>query len=116
MGNNVNIWALEKELGIRHVLLMLTNYLGADAFIIEEEEGLHPRSVFLQHSHDADYRAYLYTLGQENGRYGLHLEYPEEDFGANLIDAYENLSLRSLVDILSVHFEVPQLQDDFYAI
>jgi len=107
----VNVWALQKDQSIKHVLVLLQTHLGSHQFLVEDSSTLDTRAVFLQHRDDPDYRAYLYTLGQEPNRYGLHLEYPEAMRNIRLIDAYENLPLRSLLDILAVHFDIAEIKD-----
>lgn len=100
----MNIWALDKHQDIRHVLLLLNEQLGAGAFIIDAVTSQDPRAVYLVHVHETGVRAWLYTLGQSPGRYGVHLEYP------NATDTRENLPLTELVAILAVHFDVPTIR------
>lgn len=107
----LNVWALDKDKSIKHALLLLQNHLGETAFIIEESSMLHSQAVFLRHRYENDVRLYLYTLGQPENRYGVHLEYPEAMIYGPYIDAYENLSLRSLVEILAVHFDIANIVD-----
>lgn len=96
----MNIWALDKHQDIRGVLLLLSEQLGPDAFVIDPDTTQDPRSVWLKHRSDEGVCAWLFTLGQHPGRYGLHLEYP------NASDTYEGLPLSSLTAILAVHFDV----------
>ncbi|GAB3375511.1 hypothetical protein [Azotobacter armeniacus] len=100
----MNIWALDKHQDIRHVLLLLSEQLGPGAFIIDAATSLDPRAVYLVHREEAGVRAWLYTLGQNPGHYGVHLEYP------HATDTYENLALPELVAMLAVHFDVPTIQ------
>lgn len=100
----MNIWALDKHQDIRHVLLLLNEQLGPDAFVIDAATSLDPRAVYLLHGSEAGVRAWMHTLGQGPGRYGVHLEYP------NATDTQENLGLAELVAILSVHFDVPSIR------
>ncbi|ACO78449.1 hypothetical protein AvCA_22580 [Azotobacter vinelandii CA] len=101
----MNIWALQdKHQDIRHVLLLLSEQLGPDAFVIDATTSLDPRAIYLQHREEPGVRAWLYTLGQSPGRYGVHLEYP------NSTDTHENVPLAELVAMLAVHFDVPTIQ------
>lgn len=100
----MNIWALDKHQDIRHVLLLLQEQLGDDAFVIDPSGSLDPRTVFLRHRRDEGVHCWLYTLGQEPGRYGVHLEYP------HATDTHERLRLASLAAILAVHFDVPVIR------
>jgi hypothetical protein len=106
----MNVWALDKDIGLKQVLLRLQDHLGAEEFRIEGSDETHACAVFLCHRSEPELRAYLFTLGQSAGRYGLHLEYPAAMTSMNLIDAYENLPLRSLVDILAVHFDIHEIR------
>lgn len=97
----MNIWALDRHQDIRHVLLLLHQQLGPEAFVIDAATPAEPQAIYLQHPGEAGVRAWLHTLGQGPGRYGVHLEYPQTS------DTRENLSLAELVAILAVHFDVP---------
>lgn len=100
----MNIWALDKHQDIRHVLLLLSEQLGPDAFVIDATTSLDPRAVYLLHREEPGVRAWLYTLGQSPDRYGVHLEYP------NSTDTHENVLLSELVAMLAVHFDVPTIR------
>ena len=107
----MNIWAIKKDTSIKHVLLLLNNHLGEDAFKLDETSQVHPKAIYLEHPNDPGFRAYLFTTGQDADRYGLHLEYPESALNSNLIDAYENLKLIPLLNILAVHFDISELKN-----
>ncbi|WP_349571356.1 hypothetical protein [Azotobacter salinestris] len=100
----MNIWALDKHQDIRHVLLLLSEQLGPDAFGIDAMTSLDPRAIYLLHREEPGVRAWLYTLGQSPDRYGVHLEYP------NSTDTHENVPLSELVAMLAVHFDVPTIR------
>ncbi|MFC3606476.1 hypothetical protein [Stutzerimonas tarimensis] len=100
----MNIWALDKHQDIRHVLLLLAEQLGPDAFTLDLEASRDPCAVFLQHRAEQGVRAWLHVLGQAPGRYGLHLEYPATS------ETFDNLGLSSLVGVLAVHFDVSEIQ------
>ncbi len=99
----VNIWALDKHPDILHVLLLLTEQLGPDAFVVDTETPQDPRAIYLLHPDDPGIRIWLNTLGQESEHYGLHIEHLEDDE----YDNFESLSLTRLVDQLSVVLDVP---------
>ncbi len=106
-----NIWAIEKDQRIRHVLVMLATHLGESHFIVEGDAVAADSGIYLRHRLDPEYRAYLYTTGQDDDRYGVHLEFPDTMTTIAPMETYENITLRSLVDILSVHFEIPVIAD-----
>jgi hypothetical protein len=95
-----NIWALAKHPGIKHLLLLLSEQLGGTAFIIEHAAPADARAVYLRHRELESVRAYIFTLGQQPGRYGVHLEYPES------VVPHENVSLSTIVGMLAVHFDI----------
>jgi len=105
----MNIWALQRDQDIKFLLLSLRGCFPDGAFLIDAETPVDCRAIYLQHSAEPRVRAYLTTIGQDAGRYGIQLEYPEEMITANLIDAYENLTLGSLVKMLSVHFDIAEV-------
>ncbi|MFO1368303.1 MAG: hypothetical protein U1F46_04840 [Marinagarivorans sp.] len=105
----VNVWALKKDPNIKSMLLRLQGHLGADRFIIEEDDDLHACGVFLCHTQNADFRAFIFTFGQKPNRYGIHLEYPDLVTTGGLFEAHENISLKSLVEMLAVHFDIAQI-------
>lgn len=100
----MNIWALDKHQDIRHVLLLLIEQLGPDAFSLDATRTADPRTIYLLHNSEPGVRAWLHILGQSEGCYGVHLEYP------NAIDIHENLKLPALVATLAAHFDVPVIQ------
>lgn len=103
-----NIWALDKHQSIRHLLLLLRAQLGEGAFVLDTDTTCDRRAVFLHHPQDPALRAYLYTLGQEDGRYGVHLEYPPQA-SATLLEADEHLQLPAVVALLAAHFDVARV-------
>lgn len=98
----VNIWALHKEQAIRHALLILTERLGAEAFVLDPATCADTKAIYLCHPEEPEVRAWLHTLGQSKHRYGLHLEYPNGNF-----DVHEALPLAEVVRTLAAHFDVP---------
>ncbi len=95
-----NIWAIAKHPDIKHLLLLLAEQLGSDSFVIDHAVAVDDRAIYLAHRKAKLVRAYVYTLGQQTGRYGVHLEFPES------VEPHENVSLASLVGMLSVHFDI----------
>lgn len=102
----VNIWALDKDQNLRHLLLLLQEQLGSGAFRVDSQTRTDVRAIYLRDPLDNAMAAYLYTVGQPHGRYGVHLEYPEAAVDANRFNVHENLSFRALADLLAIHFSV----------
>ena len=103
----MNIWALEKDTSIKHLLLLLEQDLGADAFTLPDAESLHHKSIRLGSTRVLA-TAYLYTYGQNTERYGLHLEYPynQELNSSEQEEMYEDLNYEAVLEILTVHFDL----------
>ena len=97
---NENIWALARHQEIKHLLLLLVEQLGDEAFVIDTIIPVDARAIYLQHREDAAVRAYIYTVGQQSEHYGVHFEFP------NSVEPHENVALESLVEMLAVHFDV----------
>jgi hypothetical protein len=97
---NENIWALAKHQEIKHLLLLLVEQLGGDAFAIDVTTPLDEQAIYLHHRENAAVRAYIYTVGQQPERYGVHFEFP------NSVEPHENIALAALVEMLAVHFDV----------
>ena len=104
----MNIWALNKDESIKLLLLLLRERVGADNLVLSDRQGLGSQALRLAKHDDPLISAYLYTYGQDEGRYGIHLEYPQHD-GADIsssLDVHENVGIDALADMLSVHFEL----------
>jgi hypothetical protein len=101
----MNIWALDKDLRIKHLLLLLQETLGANSFCISSEPALASMAVRIYKPGEADMSAYLYTYGQDADRYGVHLEYPllMETAASKTIEMQEDLEFEQLVAVLQVH-------------
>lgn len=104
-----NIWALDKDISIKHLMLMLVEYFGHDAFAIEVERHGHPQSISLYKPDCREIQAYLYTYGQADEHYGVHLEFPAfaNDQRFDNTEIHEDTSLDNLMEILAVHFDIP---------
>lgn len=101
----MNVWALDKDNSIKHLLLMLSHEIGNHAYYLIDTETLHHQSVRIGSS-SSEGSAYIYTYAQETEHYGLHLEYPNNNqlSLSNQEDIYEDLDYKSLLEMLKVHF------------
>lgn len=102
----MNIWALEKDISIKHLLLMLEQEFGKKSMILMDVDALHPKSIRLG-APDTHATAYIYTYGQAENRYGLHLEYPynEEANISELEEMYDDVDFDNLLEMLKVHLQ-----------
>ena len=99
----VNIWTLNRDVAIKALLLKLEGSLGQGSFEIDTETRVSFQSIFISHPTLSKVRAYLYTYGQAEGCYGVHLEYPTETENTHLYDIYDNVRFARLVDMLAAH-------------
>ena len=108
----MNIWSLSKHKTIKLLVFKLQQYMGHSTFVIPEADETDPLSIELVKANQSQVRAYIYTHGQSQDRYGIHLEYPwyvENEFNDAVL-VYEDLSMSQVINTLATHFEVSQLE------
>jgi len=99
----MNVWAINKELRIKHFLLELVHRYGSDTFSLQE----HPdqfQAVEIYLSNRPDLSAYVYTFAQPSEKYALDLKFPLPEH--NIIGKNENIDLDQLFSLFSIHFDV----------
>ena len=106
----MNIWSLEKDNSIKHLLLLLASDLPSPAYTYCDTSAVDFKAIRLCHPQVPNMCAYIYTYGHADERYGIHLEYPvENDIEySDTIDIYENMAYTHLLELLKVHFEVSE--------
>lgn len=67
------------------------------------------RAIRLVNPNATGAQLYVFTYGQEEGCYGVHIEYPDlqETNYSDTIEIHENLSFSSLVNIMTINLEIP---------
>ena len=104
----MNIWSADKEIRIKHLLLMLTEIFqpGSIEIILSNEDDA--RSVRLKNPQAPDTQVYVFTYGQEEDRYGIHIEFPNllETNYNDTLEIYENIEFESLVNILITNLDI----------
>jgi hypothetical protein len=106
----MNVWAINKDNAIRRLLHVLSERFGSDVFVLSARWEKDESAVGLYLPGEEFLLAYIFTYGQEMGRYGLHLEYPEaQNLGATT-QMMENLGLNQLVELLQAHFNIEPRQ------
>jgi len=102
----MNIWALKKDARIKRVLLLLSEQLGAQRFVINETAVMANDAVRLSANDDSGFSIYLYTYGQAQNHYGVELEYPQQtEIGMSQpVETQDNLSFQQLLNLLQMHF------------
>jgi len=104
----MNIWSLDKHKSLKLLLLKLDNQLGFKKIRFARDEDDDFLTVMLVKPDQPDVRAYIYTYGQLDNFYGIHLEYPwfiENEFNDSIL-VYENLSMQQVINSMATHFEV----------
>lgn len=102
----MNIWALDKDLSIKHLLLLLEEVLSGYSYQIINSDNIDKRAIRLSIPDDSTTTVYIFTYGQEPDKYGVHLEYTEEpnQYLNNTVEVYDNMSFDHLVQLLKVQF------------
>jgi len=99
----MNVWAINKELGIKLFLLELVHRCGPDTFSLNE----HPdqfQAVEVYLGDEPDLSAYIYTFAQSSEKYAIDLKFPLSEH--NIVGKNENLGLEQLFNLFSIHFDV----------
>lgn len=105
----VNVWSLKKDQRIKYFLLKLIEQIGQGEWFVDHNIKISREAVYLIHNQERNLRAYLHIHGQTNGKAGLHLEYPRLEGFPPTYEAYENLSLSQIVDMLAAHFGISRV-------
>ena len=99
----MNVWAINKELRIKHFLIELVHRYGENTFSLRE----HPdqlQAVEIYLSERSELSAYIYTFAQSFEKYAVDLLFPYTEH--DIIGENENLNLEQLFSILNIHFEL----------
>lgn len=103
----MNIWTLPKEPSIRVALLVLQSSHDLIRLALDCSEEPNRQAVHLCDREMPGLGAYLFTYGQPADHYGLQLQYPTQAPGdVPPYDAFEELPLRRVVQLLSAHFDL----------
>ena len=109
---NENIWALDKDVEIKHLLLMLVKAFGTESIDIQDRRDGDALAITLCKADEPEIQAYIYRHGQAPNHFGVHLEFPRLD-AINMSDTEiirENITWERLTEMLGAHFgmEVPK--------
>ncbi|MDX1811707.1 MAG: hypothetical protein R3240_07165 [Gammaproteobacteria bacterium] len=104
----MNYWAIDKDFRIKHLLILLSQSLGEKSFSIANNPDENMESVRIINPNDDTLSAYVYTYGQEEECYGVHLEYPDlqETSLNNTLDIYDNVNFASLCELIQTHLNI----------
>lgn len=106
----MNPWSLVKDRGIKRLLIQLQDRLGADAFELLPRRSDVAEAVTICKPGEPGLAAFIFTYGQGEDRYGVHLAYPFPD--PSVPESVEDLTAGRLVELLAMHFEVPPLGEE----
>jgi hypothetical protein len=100
----MNIWSLDKQHTIKHLLLRLEKHFGKDAFHLVEPKETNQLSVRITPP-DESMTVYIYCYGQRSGHYGVHFEFPTTVGTAVTQDEeiYDDVPFARLIDMLSLY-------------
>ena len=72
-----NFWSLEKDQGIKSFLILLQHEVGENKFIVDNSETLNVKAVrVIAPGTQNELSAYVYNYAQNEGLYGVDLEFP----------------------------------------
>ncbi|MGD8570511.1 MAG: hypothetical protein PVJ39_20655 [Gammaproteobacteria bacterium] len=105
----MNIWAANKDISIKHLLLMLAERFQEGSYEIVDSPLDDERAVRLANPATPNIQLYVFTYGQEDERYGIHIEYPnlQETNYSDTVETYDNVSFDALVNIMITNLELP---------
>ena len=106
----MNIWALNKDTNIKHLLLTLNEVFKPGAYSIIDSPDDDRCAVRLTNQACTDTVLYIFTYGQAESHYGVHIEYPnlQETNYYDTLESRENISFKQLVDIIGMKLEITQ--------
>lgn len=104
----MNIWALEKDTSIKHLLLLLAQQFQDGCYEIIDNPSDDKQAIRLANSPVTSVQLYIFTYGQEEDSYGVHIEYPnlQETNYSDTLEIHENISFDHLVNIITTNLEV----------
>ena len=96
----MNVWAIQKDMPLKLLLLELVHRYGENTLALNTKEQ-HHQAIDLCTLNDPSLSAYIYTFGQNAGRYGIDLRYPLS--AHNIVGENENMTLDQIIETLSTH-------------
>jgi len=105
----MNIWSLDKDASVKHLLLLLAQVFQDEDYKIIDSELDDKQAVRLANPRATNAQLYIFTYGQDEGRYGVHIEYPDikETQYRDTLEIHDNISFDQLVSIITINLEVP---------
>lgn len=106
----MNIWAINKDISIKLLLLTLEEKFDLKNIELLITDDVEDKSIRISDNGMMGLSAYIYSFAQQQGNYGVHLEYPAKaDSQPFDMEIFEELSLERVIDVLSIHFNLRHL-------
>lgn len=102
----MNVWAINKNIALKVLLIELVHRYGEHTIMLSEAEQ-HFQAIEIFTREQPKLRAYIYTFGQQAGRYGIDLKYPIVTH--NIVGENEDQRLEQILSILESHLELQHL-------
>lgn len=111
-----NIWSMNKDVSIKTLLLLLESHFEHGGYDIASRPEDDFRSIRLTPPEPDDSETdnsvvnnvelYIYTYGQQEDHYGVHIEYPNliETNYSDTVEILENISFEQLANIIAINF------------
>ncbi|MFI3189325.1 MAG: hypothetical protein QX190_07115 [Methylococcales bacterium] len=96
----MNVWAIDKDAPLKVLLIELVHRYGENAIMLNSAEQ-HKQAIEIFTPAHSKLRAYIYTFGQQTGRYGIDLKYPIA--AHNIVGENEEQTLEQILSILESH-------------
>ena len=102
----MNVWAIDKDSPLKVLLIELVHRYGEKTIMLNSAEH-HKQAIELFTPDQPKLRAYIYTFGQQAGRYGIDLKYPIAT--NNIVGEHEEQGLEQILSILESHLDIKRL-------
>lgn len=102
----MNVWAINKNAALKVLLIELVHRYGEHTILLSDTEQ-HFQAIEIFTAEQPKLRAYIYTFGQQGGRYGIDLKYPIA--AHNIVGEHEEQRLEQILSILESHLELSHL-------
>jgi hypothetical protein len=96
----MNVWAIDKDVPLKLLLLELVHCYGENTLALNAKEQ-HYQAIEISVLDNPNLAAYIFTFGQNAGRYGIDLKYPIA--AHNIVGENENLTLDQTLEIIAIH-------------
>lgn len=105
----MNVWASKKDISIKYLLLILNDQFQPGSYDIVQNPMDDDKAIRLANPGVTNAQLYVFTYGQDEGCYGVHIEFPDlqETNYSDTLEIHENISFSTLVNIVQTTLEIP---------